>query len=64
VSFKVGELLRNLGRKIGFKTVALHDFSSGRLQVKMRRIGVVHELPVRNEIDSGYHATLRSAGER
>jgi hypothetical protein len=30
----------------------------------MRRIGVVHELPVRNEMDSGYHATLKSAGER
>ena len=59
---EVGELLRNLGRKIRLETVALHDFFCGGLQVERRRIGVWHELPVRNEMGSGYHAQVDDAG--
>src|ERR1035437_8754219 len=46
MSFQFGKLLRNLRRKVGLETALLHDFFCGGLQVKMRRIGVVHELPV------------------
>jgi hypothetical protein len=48
VGFQVGKLLRNLGRKIGIETVALHNFFCDGLQVEMRGIGVGHELPAKN----------------
>jgi hypothetical protein len=59
MGFQVGKLLRDLGREIRLKTALLHDLFSDGLQVEMRGIGVVHELPVENEMASGYHGRTK-----
>jgi hypothetical protein len=53
VSFQVGQLLRDLRRKVRLEAALLHDLLCDGLQVEMRGIVTVHELPVRNEMDSG-----------
>ena len=45
--FQIEKLLRHLRRKVRLESALLHDLFCDGLQVEVRRIGVVHELPVR-----------------
>ena len=64
MSLQIRQLLRNLRRKVRLEAVIHHDFFCGSLQIEMRRVGVVHELPGTFEMEFRLPRAGCGAGSR